>query len=118
MAVHGDGLVIAVGIGVEMLACLPLVTAALNDVIQVRNDTGGQKALALVVEIVAPRVARAVSENFELVLRRMIAPDARVNRRALIVRRARLADARVRGHAVTAVETAIKTPNKRVKPFI
>ena len=75
-----------------MLARLPLVAAALNHLVQVRDDAGGEERLAEVVEIDAPGVARAVGEDLEHMPRRMVAPDAGVDRRALGVRRAGLAD--------------------------
>ena len=66
-----------------------------------------------VVEVEPPRVARAVGEDLEDVLRRMVAPDAGVDRRAVLVRRARLADAAVREDAVAAVEPAVRPPDER-----
>ena len=50
------------------------------------------EGLAVVVEVEPPRVAGAVGEDFEHVPRRMIAPDAGVDRGALVVRGAGLAD--------------------------
>ena len=92
MPMVGDRLNVVVRVRIEMLARLPLVPAALNDVIQVRNHAGRAKRLAVVVEIDAPRIARAFGEDFELVPRRMIPPDGRVERDAIGIRRARLAD--------------------------
>ena len=40
MPMDGDGLDVVVGVGIEVLARLPLVAAALNHVIQVRNHAG------------------------------------------------------------------------------
>ena len=85
MPMLGDRLDVVVGVGVEVLAGLTLVAAALNHVIQVRDHAGREKRLALVVEIDAPRIARAVGEDFEHVLRGVIAPDAGIDRRALFV---------------------------------
>ena len=50
--------------------------------------------------------------------RRVIAPDAGVERRALVVGRARLADVRVREHAVAAVEPAVRAPGERVERLV
>ena len=76
------------------------------------------KRLAAVVEVDAPGVARAVGEDLELVPRGMIAPDAGVDRRALVGRRARLADVRVREHAVAAVQPAVGSPDERVERLV
>ena len=76
----GDRLNVVVGIRVEVLPGLALIAAALNDVIQVRNHAGRDEALAVVVEIDAPGIARAFGEDFERVPRGMIAPDAGVER--------------------------------------
>ena len=61
---------------------------------------------------------RAVGEHLEDVPRRMIAPDAGVDRDAVLVRRARLADARVREDAVAAVEPAVRPPDERVERLV
>ena len=116
--VVGDRLDVVVRVRVEVRAGLPLVAAALNDVVQVRDDAGRAERLAVVVEVDAPRVARALGEDFELVPRRMIAPDAGVERHALVVGRARLADARVREHAVAAVEPAVRAPDEGVERLV
>src|SRR5262249_35439770 len=97
------------------LARLPLVATALADVEQVRNDAAGQEGIAVIVEVNAPRVAGAVGEDLEFLLDRMIAPDAGVDRRALLGRRAGLADERVGKDAVAAVEPAIGAPDERVE---
>ena len=81
----GDRLDVVVGVGVEVLARLPLVTAALGDVVEVRDDAGGDDHLPVLVEVDAPGVARAVGEDLEDVPGRMVPPDAGVDRRALVV---------------------------------
>src|SRR4051794_6130308 len=92
MPMVGNRLNVGVGIRIEMLAGLPLVSGALNDVIQMRNDAGCAKRLAMLVEVNAPRIAGAFGEHFENLPRRVISPDAGVNRHALRLWRARLAD--------------------------
>ena len=74
--------------------------------------------LAVLVEIEAPGIARAVGEDFEDVPGRMIAPDAGVDRRAVLVRRAGLADARMREDAVAAVEPAVGAPGEGVERLV
>ena len=66
--VVGDGLDVVVGVRVEVRARLPLIAAALDDVEGVRNDAGLDEGLAVVVEVEAPRIARAVGEDLEDVL--------------------------------------------------
>src|SRR3954469_1770400 len=101
-----------------MRARLPLVAAALDDVIAVRNDAGFDEGLAAVIEIEAPRIAGAVGEDFENVTRRMIAPNCRVHRHALSVRRSRLADKRMREDAVAAIEPAVGAPGERIERLV
>ena len=97
---------------------LPLVAAALDDVVEVRDDAGGDERLAVLVEVDAPGVARAVGEDLEVVPRRVIAPDAGVDRDAVGVGRAGLADARVGEDAVAAVEPAVGAPGERVERLV
>ena len=62
------------------LKCLPawrLYRRALHDVEQVLDDARGREGVAVVVEVEAPRVARAFGEHLEDVPRRMVAPDRR-----------------------------------------
>ena len=83
----GDGLDVVVRVGIEVLARLPLVAPALDHVIEVRDDAGRDDHLAAGVEVDAPGVARAVGEDLEDVAGRVVAPDARVDRRAIGVGR-------------------------------
>ena len=101
--VVGNGCDIAIGVRIEVLARLTLITSALNDVIQMRNHAGRNERLPVIVEIDTPRVAGPVRENVKLVPRRMIPPDRGVKRNAFLVRRPRFADARVSEHAVAPV---------------
>ena len=116
--VIGDGLDVVVGVRVEVLARLPLVARALDDVVQVLDDARGRERMAVVVEVEAPRIAGAFGEHLEDVLRRMVAPDAAVQLLALGVRRAGLADVRVREHAVRSVEPAIGAPGEGVEHLV
>ena len=74
-----------------MLARLPLISGALNHVIQVRYDAGRAKRLAMVVEIEAPWIAGTFGKDFERVTGGVITPEARVDGHALRLRRTRLA---------------------------
>ena len=118
VAVVGDGLDVVVGVGVEVLAGLPLVAGAGNDVKDVRDDAGGGEEVAILVVVEAPGVAGAVGKDFELVPDGVIAPDAGVERDALVGRRARLADFAVREDAVAAVEPAVGSPDEAVERFV
>ena len=75
-----------------MLAALAFVASALDHVPEVRNHAGLDPALTVFVEIDAPGIARAFGEDFETMLRRVIAPHSGVHPLALAFRRARLAD--------------------------
>ncbi len=76
MPMIGDGVDVVVGVRVEVRAGLPLVSRTLDDVVQVRNHAGRAERLAVVVEIDAPRIAGSFGEDFELVPRGMISPNA------------------------------------------
>ena len=88
----GDGLDVVEDVAVEVLARLPVVARALDDVEQVRDHTGSGEGLAVVVEVDAPRVAGAPGEHLEPVCGRVVAPDPRVELGAVGVRGAGLAD--------------------------
>src|SRR5947209_17670554 len=76
VAVVGDRLDVVIGVGVEVLAGLPLIACAGNDVNDVRDDAGGGEEVSKLVVVEAPWVARAVGEDFELMPHGMIAPNA------------------------------------------
>src|SRR3954452_9852234 len=80
MPMVGNRLNVGVRIRIEMLAGLALVSGALNDVKQVRNDAGRAKRLAMFIEVDAPRIACPFGENFEIMPRWVESPDAGVNR--------------------------------------
>ena len=91
--VVGDRLDVVERVLVLVLAALAVIAAALDDVPEVRDDARLDEHFAVLVECDAPRVRRTVGENFEDVLRRMVAPDAGVDRDAIFVRRPGLANA-------------------------
>ena len=105
--VVGAGLDQAVGVRVEVLAEHPLEVRAGDDVEQVRDHAVGDERLAVVVEVEAPGVRRAVGDGLEDLPGGVIPPDAAVDRHAVVVGRARLADPRVRQDAVAALEPAV-----------
>ena len=116
--VVGDRLDVVVGERIKVLAGLTLVTRGGKDVIEMRDHAGRIEELAARVVIEAPGIARALGEDLEDVARRMEAPDTGVDLHALVVGRARLADDRVREHAVVAVEPAIRTPDEAVERLV
>src|SRR3954453_8118374 len=83
-----------------------------------RDNARGAKRLSHVVEIDAPRIARAFRENFEDLFLRVISPNASVDGNAFFIRRARLADARVREDAVTSVQPTVRPPVERVQSLV
>src|SRR5690606_39752923 len=113
-----DRLDVGVGIWIEMLPGLPVVAGTVDDVKQVRNDTTRQKGLAAIVEVHAPRVARTVGENLELVPRRVIAPDAGIDGRAFFFGGARFSNARVSEDAMASIEPSIRAPGEAVERFV
>ena len=84
--VIGDRLDVAVDVRIEVLAALALVDAAGDDVPEVRDHAGADEELALGVVVDAPRVAEAVRDDLEHVLRRVIPPDAAVDLDAVALR--------------------------------
>src|SRR5262245_28920818 len=100
MPVVGDRLDMVVGVGIEMLARLALVPAALNHVIEMGNDAGGDEHLAARVEVDSPRVARAVGEDFKVMPQWVVPPDGGVQRDSIGSRGSRLPNPRMREHAV------------------
>ena len=86
----------AVHVRVEILAVHALVVSAGDEVPEVAVDAVGEEELSVVVVVEAPRIGRAVSDGFEDLARRMIAPDAAVDFHALLGRRAGRADVRGR----------------------
>ena len=76
-----------VGVRVEVLAVHPLEVRPGDDVAEVRDDAVGDEHLAVVVEVEAPGVGRAVGDDLEDLPRRVVAPDAAVDRRR-VARRA------------------------------
>src|SRR5262249_38726363 len=118
MQVVGDGRDVGVGVEVKVVARLALVAGPLNNVEAVRDDARLAERLAAVVEVEAPRVAGAVGEYLEDVARRVVAPDAGVDRDAVLVGRARLADARVGEDTVAAVEPAVRAPDEAIERLV
>ncbi len=118
VTVLGDRLNVGVRVRVEVLARLPLIAAPGMTWYRCGMTQQVEKALPAIVEVDAPGITRAVCEDLELVPRRVIPPDAGVDRRAFFVRRARLADARMREDAVTAVKPAVRPPDEAVERFV
>ena len=79
VAVIGDRLDVAVDVRIEMLAALAMVDAAGDDVPEVRDHARADEELPLGVVVDAPRVAEAVGDDLEHVLRRVVPPDAAVD---------------------------------------
>src|SRR4051794_31118216 len=83
-----DGLDVRKRVLLKMLAALAEVAGALNHVIEVRDDAGGHKHLAVVVPIDAPLVASAFGEDLKSFRDRMQSPHAGVERSAFLGRAA------------------------------
>ena len=116
--VIGDGFDIRVDVAVEMLAGLTLVVCPLDDMVQVRDHTGGDEGLAVVIEIDTPWIGGPPGEDLELVRRRMVSPDGRVHRCSLVVWGSWLADFAVREDPVASVEPTIGSPVQRVEGLV
>src|SRR6185295_4167121 len=99
-----------VGIGIVVLATLALVARALNHVPEMRDHAGLDDALAIFIKVDPPRIARALGEHFEELLRRMITPHRGVDALALLNRGAGLANERRTENPVATVEPAVRSP--------
>ena len=114
MPVVSDGFDIVVRVRIEVQASLTLVTCTLNNVIQMRNDTGCEKRLASIVEIDAPRIARAVCKHFEGMASGMVSPDPCVEGLAILVGCPWFTDTRMREYSMATIQPAIWSPNECV----
>src|SRR5665213_1763072 len=90
----GDRLDVIVNVRVVMLSALALVVRALDHVPEMRDHTGFDDALALVIEIHAPRIAGSLGKPLEDMADRMVSPHAAVDVNAILARRPRLANIR------------------------
>ena len=133
MPVVHDGADVAVNVGVEVPAALPVVDASGYDVEEVGNHAGGDEDLALGVVVDAPRVAEAVSHDLEALLRRVVPPDAavdvdsigfeKVRRERIVVAVDRLVGPRLadlgRGREpLQAIEPAVRSPVEAVDRLV
>ena len=114
----GNGLHVVEDVRIEVLAGLPFVAAARNEVIQVLDHAGGRERVAVVVEIQAPGIAGALGEDLENLAGRVIAPDRAVQFLTLGLRRSRLADVGVREDPVRAIEPAVRAPREGVEHLV
>src|SRR6266851_1808854 len=83
-----------VPIDAKVFPALPLEASALNHVVEVRDDAHLLPALAIFVEVNAPRIAAALGEDLEEMPRRVITPHPAVHPLPLALGCARFADAR------------------------
>src|SRR6516225_2860516 len=103
---------------IEMVSGLSVVACTLDDVERMRNDAGLTKSLAVIVEVQTPRIAGAMGEHFENMLRGMIAPNAGIDRCPLRIGRSWFAHTRVREHAVAAVQPAVRSPGEGIQCLV
>src|SRR5438105_583169 len=103
---------------IEILSSLANVKSLRHDVEEMRDDARGEEAGPVFIVVIAPGIAGALGENFKLLRDRVIAPDAGVHRHAFVVRRARLADQRMREHALAAVQPAVRAPDEAIDGLV
>src|SRR5262249_5669005 len=84
----------------------------------VRHHARLDERLAVGVEVQTPRIARAFREDFKDVPGRMIAPDAGIDRCAVLVRRAGLADTRMSKNTVAAVQPTVRPPAEGIERLV
>ena len=116
--VIGDRLDVVIGVGIEVLARLPLEPSALDHVIEMRDHAGGDDHLAARVEVDSPGVAGALGKHLEDMPDRVVAPDARIDRSAESTRGAGFADQGVGEDAVAAIKPAVGPPNEAIERLV
>ena len=84
--VVGDSLDVIVNVRSNMLAALAVIESAGDHIPEVRDDTCRHEDLTVVVEVEAPRIAEAMRDDFEAILRRVIAPNTTVDKYAVFDR--------------------------------
>ena len=107
-----------VGVRVERLAEHAPIVRAGDQVPEMADDGVDDKGLAVLVPIHAPRVGRAVGDDFKNFSHGMIAPDAAVHFRALGFGRAGFANRGSARDSVSAVEPAIRSPFQAVGEIV
>ena len=114
----GDRLDVVVRVFVKVTTALPMVSATLNHVPQMRNHTRCDKRLTFIIEINAPGITGSIGEGFEDVFRGVITPHRAVHGDTLLVGFARSTHFRVGEHTVATVEPAIGAPDECVQRFV
>ena len=114
----GDGLDVVEGPRIKVLSRLTLIAAALGEVVEMRDDAGGDEKIAALVKVDPPGIARAVGIDLELFSHRMKAPDARIDFLALLLGGPGFADLRVGEDTVTSVKPAVGSPGESVQRFV
>jgi len=126
MPVIGDGLDIIIDVRIDVAAALAMVDPAGDHMPEMRDDARRDEELAVVIEIEAPRIAKAVRDDFKAILRGMIPPNAAVDVLTILDRNldrerialaedlaaiGRLAHRRACGEALATVEPAVGVPS-------
>jgi hypothetical protein len=83
-----------------------------------RDDAAGGKAVAEVIEVEAPRIGEAASEDFEFASFGVEAPDTGVEVEAVVFGSARFSDEGVSENALATVEPAVGSPDEAVQSFM
>ncbi len=101
-----------------MRAALPVITPALHHVKEMRNDARLLDELAVLVEVEAPRIARALGEYFELMFGGMITPHRGIDPLALLFGVPGLPTFEGQKTPCDAVEPAVRSPLKGVQRLV
>src|SRR5260370_40239006 len=91
-------------------AVLTNVRPARNHVEGVRNHADGQERLTVGIEIEAPGIAGSFGKNIELLGRKVITPDRRVQ--------PHFTDLGLREDAVQAIEQTVRAPLESIEGFV
>ena len=102
----------------EIVSVHPPVMSARHDMPQVPDHVVGKEELAEVVVVQAPRVGRAVRDDFEFVPNRMETPDRTVQPLAIVFRGTRRSDQRRGLDAVPSVQPTVRSPDQAVDDVV
>ena len=112
MSMVRDGFDVVISVRIEMSPTLPMISPTLNHMPQVRNHTGCNKRLSVIVEVNTPRVAGSVHKRFKDIASRMVPPDRSVQRKTLFFTITGASHTGMCEDAVAAIQPSVRSPDE------
>ena len=103
---------IIVSIGIKMFPGLPLVSRALDYMIEVWNYTNRYKGMSIIVKIYAPRITAPFGKYFKLMSCWVIAPDPGIDLGSIFVRCSWFANIGMGKDPLYSIEPSIWPPTQ------